>query len=286
MKRALTFLVLLVTLAACAPPPITVIPAGTLAALTLAAMPRTEVPTPIPTATVTEIPVEQAATQGPGIAARTAPGSDCIPASTERNRGLVTRVLDGESIEVVIGNNTFLVRYIGLDAPGIVPAIEWQGPQAISANDRMVSGQFVTLVRDVSDADANGFLLRYVVLNNLFVNYELILQGFARVASTQPDTACDINFLKAQGEAQVAMRGVWVPTPIPSATITLTPTITPVPTATLVKVCECNAPGLSCNSFATQSAAQACFDYCVKLDKDYDRLDKNHNGKACEGLGD
>ena len=279
MKRALIFFVFLATLAACASPTTANIPAGTLAAQTLAAMPRPSTATPEPTATPT-------LTAAPGITGGgseiAAPGSNCIPASTERGRGLVTRVLDGESIEVVIGNDTFRVRYIGLDAPGIVPTIEWQGPQAVSANDRMVSGQFVTLIQDISNADANGFLLRYVVVNDLFVNYELIRQGYARAISTQPDTACDINFLQAQGEAQVAILGVWVPTPIPSATITLTPTITPMPTATLKAVCDCKA-NLTCNDFATQKDAQACYNYCTKVDKDWDKLDNNHNGKACEG---
>lgn len=284
MKRVLTFFILLAILVACTPPPITVVPAGTLAALTLAAMPKADTATPVPTATVTAIGLPDTPVPG-GDQGITAPGSNCIPASTERARGLVTRVLDGETIEVVIGNDSFRIRYIGLDAPGIIPTIEWQGPQAISANDKMVSGQFVTLIRDVSDADANGLLPRYVVVGNLFVNYELIRQGYAKAASAQPDTACDINFLQAQGEAQVAILGVWMPTPIPSATITPTPTITPVPTATLKPVCDCRA-NLTCNDFPTQSAAQACLNYCKTIDKDWDRLDNNHNGKACEGLGD
>ena len=214
-----------------------------------------------------------------------APGSNCIPANTERVRGLVARVLDGESIEVIIGNDMFRVRYIGLNAPGIIPTIEWQGSQAISANDQMVSGQFVTLVRDVSDADANGFLLRYVLVNNLFVNYEMIRQGYARATSMQLDVACDINFLQAQGEAQVATLGIWMPSPIPSAKITSTLTITPVPTTTLKPMCNCN-DNLTCIDFATQNSAQACYNYCKVIDKSWDKLDNNHNGEACEGLGD
>src|SRR5512137_297459 len=138
MKRVITFLICLALLAACTPAPATVVPAGTLAALTLAALPKADTATPVPTATPTAIGLP--ATPVPGSSQEiTATGSNCIPASTERARGLVTRALDAESIEVVIGNDTFRVRYIGLDAPGIIPTIEWQGPQAISANDRMVS---------------------------------------------------------------------------------------------------------------------------------------------------
>lgn len=283
MKRIIALLILLAILVGCTPPPITVIPAGTLAALTLAAMPRPNTPTPPPTA----IPGQSGMTQTPGTAGNqelAAPGSDCLPASTERSRGLVTRVLDGESIEVVIGNDLFRVRYIGLDAPGIIPTIEWQGPQAISVNDKLVSGQFVSLIRDISDVDANGYLLRYVVVGNIFVNYELIRLGYARAVSAQPDIACDLTFLKAQGEAQVTVSGIWIPTPIPSATITSTPTITPVPTVTLKPVCNCYDPKLSCNDFSTQTQAQACFNYCKAIDSNWHKLDNNNNGKACEGL--
>lgn len=282
MKRALIFLAILALAAACTPPPATLIEPQTAAAMTWEAIPRTATPLPQKaTATSTLAPAAS------NLQLASGPGSQCIPAVTERARALVTRVIDGETIEVVISNDMFHVRYIGIDAPGIVPSIEWQGPQAISANDRLVSGQFVTLVKDVSEADPNGFLLRYVFYNDIFVNYELVHQGHARAVSMPPDTACDTVLQLAQAEAQVSSLGVWMPTPIPTATITPTPTITAIPSPTKTPPCDCKVrPKLTCNNFATQTQAQACFDYCQLMGfGDVFNMDKNANGKACEGLG-
>jgi micrococcal nuclease len=201
-------------------------------------------------------------------------------------RALVSRVIDGETIEASIDNSLYRVRYIGVDAPGVTPTLEWQGPQSIVVNSELVSGKFVTLVKDISEADAAGFLLRYVVVDNLFVNYDLIRTGYARAQIVAPDVACGTAFLAAQSEAQTAMLGVWSATPIPSSTFTATPTITLTRTDTKTATplppsgCDCSKR-YTCNDFTRQAAAQACYDYCgptIGLD------DKNNNGLVCEGL--
>lgn len=284
MKRALLFL-LLGFFSACLPPPLEMVPIETVVAETIAAMPKTNTPPPSATTAPSRTPVV-ADTATPGLDL-SAPGAACIPASTERQLGQVTRVLDGESFEVAIGNSALLVRYIGLDAPGISPLLEWQGPYAIAANERLIGGQKVTLVSDVTNFDANGFALRYVLANALFVNYELIRQGWARMASSPPDTACDAAFLSAQAQAEAARLGVWMPTPIPTATVTNTtparPTITV--TSTLVAACDCRDPRLrNCNAYRSQAQAQACYDYCIAAGFGPILDDKNGNGLVCEGL--
>ncbi len=281
MKRVLIFSVLL-ALVACAPPPVTLVPVNTLVALTMAAMPKTETPTtaPLPTATPTPPPTN---TPIFGEISSQAPGAQCIPSDTERTRALVTRVLDAQTIEAAIGNDTFRIRYIGVDAPGIIQTVEWQGPQAIAYNERLVGGQIVVLVKDISETNPEGELLRYVLTGNVFVNYEMIRQGYAKALVTPPDVACQNIFLVAQTEAQAGVIGVWAPTPLPTPTITLTPTSTPLPTVTQLPPCGCQA-GLSCNSFATHEDAQACYDYCTSIGKHTNLVDKNGNGKVCEGL--
>jgi micrococcal nuclease len=279
MKR-LYILFLALALVACAPQTIKIVPVDTLVALTMAAMPTN---TPIPTRPRQPV-TPQASTSTPEYNPA-APGAGCVPANTERQRGLVTRVLDGETFEVAIGNNAYQVRYIGLSAPGIAPVLEWQGPQAIGANERLVGGKTVLLVKDVSNNDETGALLRYVFADNAFVNYELVRQGYAKAQSMPPNLACDSMFLGAQVQAQASLLGVWIPTPIPTATITLTPTRGPKPTATLFPACKCS-DRLSCKTFRNQPEAQACLNYCVAQGATYliPILDKNHNGIACDGL--
>jgi micrococcal nuclease len=279
-------ILLLLTLSACVPAPMELVPPETLAAQTLAARPPTNTPlptnTPVPSDTPTPPNGLPTPTLDLGI-----PGAYCLPTNTQRLQGLVTKVLSGDSIEVLITNQTYPVRYIGVDAPSILAPAEWQGPQAFSFNQTRVEGKNVTLVQDVTDRDAEGFYPRYVLVDGAFINYDIILQGYGLTVSVPPDTACANSLLAAVVEAQNAVRGVWIPTPVPTATITLTPTITNTPlppTETRIPVCNCRGPRLTCNDFPTQNRAQQCFEYCRSQGfGDVFGLDKNGNGLACEG---
>lgn len=290
MKRLLLTLLVLLALSACMPPPLDLVPPETLAAQTMAAMPRTD--TPLPTATP---PPPPTATEPMGPVTPTLdltiPGAYCLPTNTQRAQALVTRILDGGSIEVLSQNRTFRVRYIGLDVPQVVAPAEWQGPQSLSYNQSLVQGRPVTLVSDAVDIDPQGYYLRYVLIPGAFVNYDIVRHGFANFVSSPPNIACDNSLLAAQVEAQTTVAGVWMPTPVPTYTITPTPTITLTPTNTVpatstrVPVCNCTARRLTCNSFGSQNQAQRCFEYCKDQGfGDIFGLDKNGNGLACEGM--
>ena len=283
--KQLFIICLILALTACLPVPITLVPPETLAAQTLAAMPRTDTPTVGPLDTPIPTPTVDTGPPTPEINPN-AKGAYCIPANTERVRAMVTKVLDGASIEVATENESFLVRYIGIDAPGIAPTIDWQGPQSIAANEQLVSGKYVTLVMDTTNTDSEGFYLRYVLVDDIFVNYNQILRGFASVNITSPDIACQNVFLSAMLEAQTMIAGIWQPTPVPTFTITPTPTETLIPTETTEpKPAPCDCRRLySCNNFWTHREAQVCYDYCLAEGYGPVLVDKNHNGLVCEGL--
>lgn len=287
MKRMLILiaLMILIALPACVPAPLNLIAPETLAAQTMAAMPKTD--TPIPTAT--EKPTATATMPtGPATPALdiSLPGAYCLSPNAPRVQGLVTKVLDGSLIEVLISNRIYRVQYIGVDAPALQVPMDWQGAQSMGFNQSMVEGKNVTLISDVADTDASGNYLRYVVVGNTFVNYELTRQGFAKAVSMAPDSACDNSFLAAQVEAQNAVKGIWQATPVPTFTITLTPTITNTPrpmTSTPVGPCACLERRLTCSSFSTQRRAQQCFEFCWNQGYgDIFGLDKNGNGVACD----
>lgn len=280
----LSFLLVMLLLAGCLPA-VEMVPPATLAAQTMAAMPRTSTPgptnTPLPTLTATldsrpPTPVIDLAL----------PGAYCLPTTTSRNIALVTKVLDGATIEVATNNQTWRVRYIGLDAPSIVTPAEWQAAQSFGLNESLVNGQNVTLIQDVSFTDGGGYYPRYVIAGNTFVNYEIIRQGMASALAVPPDIACQNAFLAAQVEAQAAVSGIWQPTPLPTFTIPPSATITNTPgpvTATSVPPCSCNR-GYTCNAFPTQGRAQACYDYCIRAGFGPVLPDNNRNGRVCEGL--
>lgn len=281
MKKAsfMLFILMLLFLAACSPQPsMAIVPPETLAAQTLEALAPsilteiTPAPTKTPTLTSTIDPV------------RSAVGSGCIPPGAPRQTGRVTNVINGDTIEVAIDNETHIVKYIGVDAPDLMGESAPLGPEAMGINQKIVGGQVVILVQDQTAMTSNGILPRYVFVNNTFVNYEILTHGFAKAVSELPNTSCDLTFQGAQANAQAALLGVWAPTPLPSATSTVLSTSTVLPSPTLIPVCNCKG-NLTCKNFKNQSSAQACLNYCKAVGlEEYLWIDKNHNGIACEGM--
>lgn len=132
--------------------------------------------------------------------------SSCIPDDTKRTQAGVYRVIDGDTIEVTIGEQVYDVRYIGVNAPETDQDF---GGKATQKNRSILSSGEVTLVKDVSETDKYGRLLRYVISGGVFVNKELVEDGFAQASTYPPDVACSAVFREAQQAAQSNHFGVW-----------------------------------------------------------------------------
>jgi endonuclease YncB( thermonuclease family) len=98
--------------------------------------------------------------------------------------GQVTNVVDGDTIDVMIDGEEVRVRYVGVNTP---ERDEVCYSEAVDANRRLVQGQTVTLVRDTSETDRYGRLLRYIYVGNTFVNQVLVEQGYAEAVLYDPD---------------------------------------------------------------------------------------------------
>jgi endonuclease YncB( thermonuclease family) len=138
----------------------------------------------------------------------------------------VTRVIDGDTIEVRLAGRLVRVRYIGMDTPETTG--EWMAAPARTANAAVVSGANVRLEKDVSETDRYGRLLRYVWIERegalLLVNRELLVLGLAQVATFPPDVKyTDEIFLPAEREARDGGLGLWGPKPTPKPMATPTP---------------------------------------------------------------
>ncbi len=118
----------------------------------------------------------------------------------------VTQVIDGDTIRVEGG---YRVRYIGIDTPEIYPELETYGMEALEANRRLVEGKEVRLERDVSETDKYGRLLRYVYVDDIFVNAELVRQGLAWAKAYPPDIKYQDLLEELEAEAKRARRGIW-----------------------------------------------------------------------------
>ena len=138
-----------------------------------------------------------------------------LPLETSPNDAktyLVTRVIDGDTIEVEVNGEKKRVRYIGVDTPETVhpsKPVQCFGKEASDFNKKLVEGKWVRLEKDISEVDKYGRLLRYVFVGDEFVNFELVNSGYANVITYPPDIKYTELFLKSKREAQAEKRGLW-----------------------------------------------------------------------------
>lgn len=132
---------------------------------------------------------------------------------------LVKRAIDGDTIELAGG---LRVRLIGIDTPELERGnrgVECFGVQAADKIRELVEGKYVRLVNDVSEFDRYGRVLRYVYVvdfdadtqeeKEIFVNLEIVREGYAYAATFPPDVAHQREFLAAQKYARENNLGLW-----------------------------------------------------------------------------
>ncbi|MCK4388293.1 MAG: thermonuclease family protein [Dehalococcoidia bacterium] len=121
----------------------------------------------------------------------------------EYEDAVVTKVIDGDTIEI---ENGVRVRYIGIDTPEIG---EHYYLEATEANRQLVGGKRIQLEKDVEDKDEYGRLLRYVWVDGIMVNAELVRLGYAYSYSYPPNLKYQAHFLQLEREAREQKRGLW-----------------------------------------------------------------------------
>lgn len=126
----------------------------------------------------------------------------------------VSRVIDGDTIEVVMNGKIEKVRLIGIDTPETVDprrSTECFGKAASDFTKQLLASSSVQLQKDVSERDRYGRLLRYVYKDGVFINELLVREGFAQASAYPPDITLQPQLKQAQAEAQAAERGLWAP---------------------------------------------------------------------------
>ena len=125
--------------------------------------------------------------------------------------GRVVRVVDGDTIHVVVAGRREKVRYIGVDTPEATSAVECFGPAATAFNRRLVGSGRVRLSLNAEHRDRYGRLLAYVrrAGDGLFVNAELVRRGYATPLRITPNVRHAGRFAALALEARAARRGLW-----------------------------------------------------------------------------
>ncbi len=150
-------------------------------------------PAVVATATATPTPTATATVPAPAV---------CQWASVER-------VTDGDTVRVRLYGKVEAVRYINVDAP---ERNEPYGYEATMMNIALLADKEVCLERDPAesrDRDRYDRLLRYVWVDGLLVEAELVEAGLAEVVSYRSGYQYEAWLLALQADAQLQGRGMW-----------------------------------------------------------------------------
>ena len=118
--------------------------------------------------------------------------------------GLVTRVVDGDTIDVLLNGVNTRIRYLQMNTP---ERDEPCSRAATQANAELVAGKTVRLVADKALVDPYDRLLRFIYVDDVNVNRALVEQGFAEVVLYPPNDMHYQEFLRLEQEAAAAGRG-------------------------------------------------------------------------------
>jgi micrococcal nuclease len=136
-------------------------------------------------------------------------------AASTRGKPVVTKVVDGDTIEVRAGGHTEKVRLLGIDTPETKDPrkpVQCFGKEASQHTTELLPvGTEVRLEPDVEERDRYDRVLAYVyrVEDGLFVNLELARAGYADLLTYPPNVAHTAEFQAAVSEARREQRGLW-----------------------------------------------------------------------------
>ncbi len=127
----------------------------------------------------------------------------------------VDRVVDGDTIVADINGTRERVRLLGIDTPESVAETRPDQCYGVEASDYLKAllpkGTEITLIRDQEARDQYDRLLAYVVRSDdqLFVNLDLLQQGYAGVLIYSPNDHYEALFTEAENAAIRGDVGLW-----------------------------------------------------------------------------
>jgi micrococcal nuclease len=141
--------------------------------------------------------------------ATTVETTDAVPGEPEGDAWTPRDVVDGDTIVVERSGREARVRIIGINTP---ESGECLADAAADRLEALVADQTLRLVRDTSDTDQFGRLLRYVeTADGTDVGAALVADGLAIARRYEPDTARATTYERLQADARATGIGLWAP---------------------------------------------------------------------------
>jgi micrococcal nuclease len=128
--------------------------------------------------------------------------------------GTVTRVVDGDTIEVFENNQVSKIRLIGVNTPETLDPrkeVECFGIEASMFLKKELEGKKVKLEADKTqtDKDTYGRDLRYVFLNETNINKKIIEEGYGFEFTYKKPYVYQEDFKKVEKLAKENKKGLW-----------------------------------------------------------------------------
>jgi len=184
----------------------------------------------------------------------------------------VSRIIDGDTIEIDSGKR---VRLIGIDSPERGAPFYFESKKGL---EDMILKKQIRLEKDVSETDKYGRLLRYIYLENTFVNLEMLKQGYAVAWTVPPDVKNSSKFISAEKEAREKGLGVWATANKDSSENRSERKSE----SSIFSLPPCADSDCDCSDFSSHRHAQWFHDNHDPFDRH--RLDRDKDGLACESI--
>lgn len=196
----------------------------------------------------------------------------------------VIKVIDGDTVVLDTGQ---VVRYIGVDTPESSQGRECFAKEATEKNKELVLGKKVRLEKDVSETDRYKRLLRYVYLDNIFINEILVYDGYATASTYPPDVKYADLFRQAEKYARENKKGLWGECVEKVSEAPKVPQVSKEDNQQVISnqlSFDCESNLYNCTDFKNHAEAQAAFEACGGTSNDIHKLDFDGDGNACESL--
>lgn len=120
----------------------------------------------------------------------------------------IRRIVDGDTYETSSGHK---VRMIGVNTPEVFGEAQYYSREASNFSKKRLENQTVYLLRDVSDTDKYGRLLRYLFIQNdsVMFNETLLIEGYANTMTIPPDVMFSKKFVLLERQARENRKGLW-----------------------------------------------------------------------------
>ncbi|MBU7046348.1 MAG: thermonuclease family protein [Theionarchaea archaeon] len=114
-----------------------------------------------------------------------------------------TAIIDGDTFKLETGET---VRLIGIDAPELSQPGGEESRQYLA---HLISGKNITLEKGDEDRDKYNRLLRFVYIDDVCINEEMIKQGYAEARYLSLNDLCREYYIQLEIEAETTRAGLW-----------------------------------------------------------------------------